>query len=76
MKLIRGGRGRWGLLALAGLVAVQTGCSCPVSRACRDLATDAAATATGGVAGLAVVREGRSVLRGTVRLVRAVVPGL
>lgn len=80
MAIDRGGRRRGGVAggvaALLVLVATQAGCSCPISRGCRDLATDAAATAGGGVAGLVVVREGRAALRGTVRLVRAVVPGL
>ena len=59
-----------------GVVALQAGCSCPVSRFGRYLATDAAAAAGGGVAGVVVVRERRKVVRGAVRVVRAIVPGL
>ena len=58
------------------VVGSQAGCAGPLSRGVRDLATDVAATAGGGVAGLVVVREGRAVVRRASRVVRAIVPGL
>lgn len=69
------GRGAVVLLVVLA-AAMQAGCSCPVGRIGRELATDAAAAAGGGVAGVVVVREGRKVVRGTIRVVRAIVPGL
>jgi hypothetical protein len=70
-------RGDGAVVIIAALAAaMQAGCSCPVSRVGRELATDAAAAAGGGVAGVVVVREGRKVVRGTIRVVRAIVPGL
>ena len=74
LRRVRGGGAVAIIAALAA--AMQAGCSYPVSRIGRELATDAAAAAGGGVAGVVVVREGRKVVRGTIRVVRAIVPGL